>query len=129
MLDRAPPFRWRARSSRRRIAPPPQRRRESAAANSSDCLVPCPARHFSTEAGSSLASIGATVNRTQRLAIHVTATKMRAFCHRKLPMSLETNESEKRKFLRFMKGNRQRRLMVGPPGLFDPLYPPSLLRD
>src|SRR3954447_10315335 len=38
MLGRAPPFRWRARSSRRRTALPPQRRRESAAANSSDRL-------------------------------------------------------------------------------------------
>src|SRR4051794_15400464 len=79
MPGRAPPFRWRARSSRRRTAPPPQRRRESAVANSSDRLVLCPARHFSTEAGSSLASIGATVNRAQRLAIHVTAAKCALF--------------------------------------------------
>jgi hypothetical protein len=43
------------------------------------------------------------------------------FYPQKSPMSLKTKDSKKRKFLRFMEGNRQRRLLAGSSELSIPL--------
>src|SRR3954451_13090845 len=51
---------------------------------------------------------------------------MHPFCHQKSPTPLKTNKSAERKFLRFMKGNRQRRLLAERPELSNP--PPGFTR-
>ena len=45
------------------------------------------------------------------------------FYPHELPMSLKRKECEKRKFLRFMTGTGQRRLLAGSPEFSDPLPP------
>src|SRR5690349_13500624 len=61
------------------------------------------------------------MNRVPRPAISITTAKSCPFCHRKTPMSLKTKECDKRKFLRFMKGTIQSRLLGKGSELWNPL--------
>ena len=85
-----------------------------------------PSRHFSTGAGSSLAPIGATVNRSLMASYQRYSRGNAPFSPSKITYPIETIGSKKPKLLRFMEGNLQRRLLAKGPRLSDP--PPDFTR-